>query len=331
MKKIPIALVLDDPAPCISVYYTHHNKTVTEDGRALLEYYPNSTLFEFCDIIEKYGIKGKFSVVPMPGNRGDVVNGIKGVSKEDFDEWINTVKSRVMPAFSVGPEMLTHNNAINVETGEMIEINECTWASDKNREVLTPYITKAFSLLCDAGFYSYGCTSPWSFGIEAEDEYVQAVSQSVYNVFGSKNCWYYLRGLRDVPNAKPWVEYDNGERCVVSIPATTHDYIWETIDTTDTSREFISLVADKYITADGKGGAIIKVLETGGFPLFITHWQSLISNGLCTGMKVLELIAKRINEHLSERVEWCSYEDIMNRVLSDKENYPKCDIGRKDI
>ncbi len=323
MKKVPICLVLDDPTPGISVYYTHHNKTVTEDGRPILEYNPNSTLFRFCDIIEKYGIKGKFSVVPMPGNRGDIVNGIEGFPDEELKEWLNTVKSRVIPAFSVGPEMLTHNNAVDVKTGEMIPINECVWAADKDKNVLTPYITKAFSILKEAGLPSLGCTSPWSFGIEVEDEYVQSVSQAVYDVYGSKDCWYYLRGLRNVPNAKPWVEYDDGSRCVVSIPATTFDYIWDTIDTTDTSAEFISSIADKYITADGRGGDIVKVLETGGYPLFITHWQSLISNGLCTGMDVLELIAKRVNEHLSHRVEWCSYEEIMQRVLQNKEDFPK--------
>lgn len=323
MKKVPICLVLDDPTPGISVYYTHHNKTVTEDGRPILEYNPNSTLFRFCDIIEKHGMKGKFSVVPMPGNRGDIVNGIEGFANEELNEWLDTVKRRVLPNFSVGPEMLTHNNAVDVATGEMIPINECVWAADKDRTVLTPYITKAFSILKEAGLSSYGCTSPWSFGIEVEDEYVQSVSQAVYDVYGSKDCWYYLRGLRNKPNAKPWVEYDDGERCVVSIPATTFDYIWDTIDTTDTSPEFVSSVADKYITSDGRGGDIVKVLETGGYPLFITHWQSLISNGLCTGMEVLDLIGKRVNEHLGDRVEWCSYEEIMQRVLQNKQDFPK--------
>ncbi len=323
MNKTPICLVLDDPAPGISVYYTHHNKTVTEDGRPILEYNPNSTLLRFCDIIEKYGIKGKFSVVPMPGNRGDIVNGIEGFPDEELRQWLDTVKKRVIPNFSVGPEMLTHNNAVDVTTGEMIPINECIWAADKDRSVLTPYITKSFSILKEAGLPSLGCTSPWSFGIEVEDEYVQSVSQAVYDVYGSADCWYYLRGLRNKPNAKPWVEYDDGKRCVVSIPATTFDHIWDTIDTTDTSPEFISSIADKYITADGLGGAIAEVLETGGYPLFITHWQSLISNGLCTGMDVLELIAKRVNTHLSECVEWCSYEEIMQRVLADKKSYPK--------
>ena len=328
MKKVPIALVIDDPAPVISVYYTHHNKTVTEDGRPLLEYYPNSTLDLFCDIIEKHGIKGKFSVVPMPGNRGDLVNGIDGVDPADMNYWMDTVKSRVIPAFSVGPEMLTHNKAFDVENGEVIDINECVWASDKDRSVLTPYITKAFSILKEAGFESRGVTSPWSFGIEVEDEYVQAVSQSVLDVYGKSDCWYYLRGLRNTPNAKPWVEFDDGERCVVSIPATTFDHIWDTIDNPDQSYEFISSVADKYITADGRGGAIAEVLETGGYPLFITHWQSLISNGSCVGMKVLDEIGKRINDNLSDRVEWKSYEEIMDLVLSDKSSYPKPNFNK---
>lgn len=326
MKKVPIALVIDDPAPGISVYYTHHNKTVTEDGRPLLKYVPNEMLFKFCDIIERYGIKGKFSVVPMPGNMGDIVNGIKGFPDEELKIWIATVQSRVMPAFSVGPEMLTHNNAIDIESGKELPINECVWAEDKDRAVLTPYIKKAFSLLKEAGFISYGATSPWSFGIEVEDELVAAMSQAVFDVYGSNVCWYYLRGLRNTPNAKPWVEFDDGRRCVVSIPATTFDEIWETIDNPDTSREYISRIADRYITADGKDGAIVKVLESGGYPLFITHWQSLVSNGLGTGMQVLELIGERVNSHLYDRVEWMSYEDIMRLVCSNKDEYKKPEI-----
>jgi hypothetical protein len=110
---------------------------------------------------------------------------------------------------------------------------------------------------------------------------------------------------------------------VVSIPATTDDVIWDTIDTTDTSTEFINSLADKLISIDGKAGEIIRVLERGGYPILITHWQSLMSNGLGTGLKVLEEITKRVNNNLSDTVEWMDFEQIMNVVVENKKEYPK--------
>ena len=74
MKKVPISLIIDDPAPIISVYYGHIDPPLTKDGRPLIPTFPNKMLFDFCDIIERNGIKGKFSVVPMPSNKGDIVN-----------------------------------------------------------------------------------------------------------------------------------------------------------------------------------------------------------------------------------------------------------------
>jgi hypothetical protein len=65
------------------------------------------------------------------------------------------------------------------------------------------------------------------------------------------------------------------------------------------------------------------VLETGGYPILITHWQSLISNGRNVGFKVLEEVSKRISTHLLDRVEWLSFEEILSLVLSDKKSYPK--------
>ena len=48
-----------------------------------------------------------------------------------------------------------------------------------------------------------------------------------------------------------------------------------------------------------------------------------MSNGLGTGIRALDEIARRINENLSDRVEWMSFEEIMHLVLENKEKYPK--------
>ena len=321
--KTPISWIIDDPAPVISVYCEHSSKPTTADGRPHIPQYPNSMLFDFCDIIERNGIRGKFSVIPMPANKGDIINGIEGVERADLDEWLDCVKTRVMPAFSIGPEMLTHHKAVDLETGKALPMNERDWASTQSRETLIPYIAKAVSMLNEAGMHSIGVTSPWDFGIEVESEYEYSISYAVEQATGSKKAWFFLRGLRDRPNAKPWVAREDDGRILVSIPATTRDYIWATIDTPRTDDEYVCEIADQLITADGKEGHILRVLETGGYPILITHWQSLMSNGLGTGLRVMDEVGRRIKEHLSDRVEWMSFEQITDLVLADKENYPK--------
>ncbi len=321
--KTPISWIIDDPAPVISVYYEHAGKSTTEDGRPLIPTYPNEMLFTFCDIIEKYGIRGKFSVIPMPGNKGDIVNGLEGISESEMKEWLECVKTRVLPAFSVGPEMLTHHKAVDLATGKALPMNERDWASTQDRTTFVPYISKALSLLREAGLPTFGVTSPWDFGIEVEREYEYSISAAVEQVTENKEAWFFLRGLRGRPNAKPWVAYDDEGRTLVSIPATTRDYLWATIDTPRTDDELICQIADKLITADGKSGDVIDVLETGGYPILITHWQSLMSNGLGTGLRIMEEVGRRIKLHLSNRVEWMSFEQIMELVVSRKEEYPK--------
>ena len=321
--KTPISWIIDDPAPIISVYYEHAGKSTTNDGRPLIPTYPNEWLYQFCDIIEKRGIKGKFSLVPMPGNKGDIVNGLDGVSDDDLNAWLDCVKKRVIPSFSIGPEMLSHHKAVDLATGKALELNERDWASTQDRSSFVPYISKALSLIKEVGINAIGVTSPWDFGIEVESEYEFSISKSVKDVTGSDKAWFFLRGLRDRPNAKPWVAYDDEGRTLVSIPATTRDCIWATIDTPRTDDEYVSEVADKLITSDGKEGQILQVLETGGYPILVTHWQSLMSNGLLTGLKVMDEVGRRVQANLSDRVQWMSFEEITDMVLANKEAYPK--------
>ncbi|MBQ8310589.1 MAG: hypothetical protein IJX80_06230, partial [Clostridia bacterium] len=268
-------------------------------------------------------MKGKFSVVPMPGNKGDIVRGLDGVDQRVVDEWLDIVKRRVIPAFTVGPEVLTHHKAVDLATGRALDIRENEWSFLQDRTTLTPYIACALSILREVGIEAIGLTSPWDFGIKVEDEYVHAISRAVKEVNNSDVAWYCLRARRDVPDAKPWVALEEDGRTLVSIPATTRDVIWQTIDSTDTSTEYVNGIADALITADGRNGEILRVLETGGYPILITHWQSLASNGLYTGLRVLDEVGRRVNLHLSDRVEWMSFEEILHMVLADPQAYPK--------
>ncbi|MBQ8696929.1 MAG: hypothetical protein IJ519_04335 [Clostridia bacterium] len=316
MKKAPISFIIDDPTPGISVYYTHAGRTTVNDGRPLQQFVPNSLLFDFCDVIEEHGVKGKFSLVPMPGNKGDIVNGIEGVTREDMIEWLDTVKSRVHPRFSIAPEMLTHNNAVDIESGDILDVRENAWSQTQSRETLTPYISKALSILKEAGFDISGVSSPWNFGKDVEDEYAPAISDSVYNVFGKSDCWYVLGGSKHMVSGRPSLAYLGDGRRVVGMSFNVSDHIWQTMESTDQSEEYVNRIADAYITADGKDGDVIRVLESGGYPLMLTHWQSLHSNGLKTGIRVMAEVCRRINEHLSCRVEWMNMDEIFSHTIN---------------
>ncbi len=322
MDRIPVSLIIDDPAPRVFVYYEHADTRFTADGRPLKTEVPNSFLLDFVSVMERYGIKGKFSVVPMPGGRGDIVNGIDGFQKAEIDAWISIVRDRVQKYFSICPEILTHAKAVNLEQGGFYDLNENVWARTQSAKTLTPYIARAFSLLKEAGLTATGVTSPWDFGIEAESEYVKAISRAYQQVYGGTDCWYFLRSLKNRPYARPWFALEEEGRRVVSVPATTSDHIWQCMDTTDTSEEYISHVADEVITADGTGGEMIRVMENGGWPILITHWQSLFSNGLGTGLKVLSEVAHRIESNLSSHVKWMSAEEMMDLVLREPDRYP---------
>lgn len=328
--RIPVSLIVDDPAPIISVYHEHANNRTTTDGRPLVPTFSNELLCRFCDVVEKRGIKGKFSVIPMPGNKGDIVNGLEGVDKVKLDEWLNTVKTRLLPFFSIGPEMLTHHKAVDLTTGEALSMSERDWAATQDRTTLIPYISKALGILRDAGFSPIGVTSPWDFGIEVEDEYEASISRAVYDTCGSREAWFFLRGLRNVPGAKPWVALSREGRTLVSIPNTLKDCTWQTINCPDVSDEYVSRVADEIITADGREGEFVRVLQTGGYPIILSHWQSLMSNGLGTGIRVLDEMARRINTHYSDKVEWMSFEQLMRLVADNSAEYPIPDCIRKE-
>lgn len=323
MRHVPIALNIDDPAPIISVYYDHITTHLTADGRPLAKTIPNSFLNAFCDIIEQHGIRGKFSVVPQPANRGDITKEIPGYDHALLKEWLDTVKTRVCPHFSVCPEMLTHHMAVDLSSRKVLTLDEMDWAAAQDRSTLTPYISYALSLLVSVGLNPCGVTSPWHFGIQVEEEYVAAISRAVAETCNTSHAWYFLRALRNKPNAKPWIALDTDDRTVVSIPSTIHEHFWQTIDNPDDSPEHLNAIADKFITADGHEGEIIQVLETNGWPILCCHWQSLYSNGTSAGLKVLEIVASRINNHLANRVQWMSFEEIMHLTLENKSNYPK--------
>ena len=191
MKKTPISFIIDDSAPAIATPYFNRENKFTADGRPLIPYYPNEAIFELADIVENYGIKGKFSIVPMACNQGDIINGFRGIDKAQSDEWLECARERIYPAFSICPEILSHCKAVDLNTGEALPEREDEWSAHQDRTTLTPYIKRAFELVKAAGFDSHGVTSPWHFGEPVEKEYNAALSEALFSVYGHKTAFYF--------------------------------------------------------------------------------------------------------------------------------------------
>ena len=320
-RPVPITLLVDDSCPLIHVLRFHWEEVhgrppYTEDGRMLLDIIPNEFLDRFCDTVEAWGIAGKFSIIPAPAGRGDIVSGIEGYDLAVVRDWLDTMVRRLGARFDFCPEGITHNLALDLNTGGSFDEGESTWSQKQDRTVLTPYLTQELQYLKAVDIDATGVTSPWVFGIEVEDEYIAAIVAAQKAVYSRKFSWYFLHMLHDKPESRPWVAYQEDETTLVAIPSTVDDFWWRTIDSSRSDTEFVESVVDLIVTKDGRGGKIRAVLDAGGWPILLTHWQSLFSNGLETGLAVLDEVGRRVKEALAGEVEWKTCSEIARLTVS---------------
>ncbi len=319
--KTPIALLVDDGCPRVHVFFHHwhhwegrrRRRPHTADGRPLVDVVADAFLDRFCDVAERWHLAGKFSIVPAPAGLGDVVRGVAG-DLEATRAWIATARRRLGPRFDFTPEGITHHLAVDVATGASLAEDENAWSRKQTRATLTPYVTRALSLLRDAGIDAAGVTSPWTFGIDVEPEYVASIVAAQRAVYRRTLSFYFLHMLHDRPSSRPWIAWRDAEATLVSIPSTVADFFWATIDSPRTDAAFVGAIADHLLTADGRGGRIREVLDAGGWPAIVTHWQSLYSNGLETGLAALDELGRRVAATLGAEVEWCSCLELAERT-----------------
>jgi len=314
-RPTPISLVIDDSCPLVHVYRchwvdVHHKPPFTDDGRPLAEWIPNGFMDRFCDVVERWEMAGKFSIVPAPGGLGDVVLGIGPLDPQRTRDWLDTARRRLSPRWDFCSEGITHNLALDLKTGTYFDEGESHWSQHQDRSTLTPYLVRQLELLRDAGIDATGVTSPWVFGLEVEPEYIASIVAAQKAVYGHDFSWYFLHMCWDQPESRPWIAFQDDEVTLVSVPTNVKDVWWRTINSARTDAEWIRETTDEILTEDGAGGQVRRVLDAGGWPVLLTHWQSLFSNGLETGLAVLDELGRRVRESLSNEVEWRSFGEL---------------------
>lgn len=300
LLRQPVSLIIDDPMPGYNPGYFH-------SGFRFGPLYTERVLVDrFADLIERTGMRGKFSVVPYPFGLGRVDRAVEGVSDADRAYFLDVVRERIAPFLDITPEALTHWNALDLATWQLLPFWEHLWSRRQDRRSLEPYMALGLEILNNCGLPTTGHTSPWDFGDGVEEEYAEAILAAQKRVNGRALTWYFLQfdGVSaHVPPRLTIFRPEAGE-AVVSIV---------TVDTYDFGRGFWSggeAEPDMLISADGQRGRIAETLRAGSPAVFHSHWQTMFAQGTYRGIPALEEIAGRIGTHFGDRIAWMGCADL---------------------
>ena len=317
---IPISFIVDDPAPLINVYYWHvagrseDGTAVLKSGEPVVRDVPVDFIRRFADVIERRGIRGKFSVLPFPAGLGPITDGWPGCDKKGLEDWLSVARERVMPQMDITPEILTHARAVDLETMGLLDENERDWASHQTHETLTPYIATALRLLKEVGLEATGVTSPWNFGQEVEPDYQIAIRTAMKEVLGREQVWYFLHTDTRSVEPRSEVVWRDGDAWQVSLWSRAGDYMWPTMETQQTDDAYVRSVADQHLSEDGTTGRFAELLAAGEPIIFHSHWQSLFSNGRETGLRILDEVGRRIQKAWPNQVRWLKCSDLATEI-----------------
>ena len=317
MRTLPISLIIDDSGPVNMAHF--HNP---EFDHPMLV--PPAFALQFGKLCSRYGVKGKFSVVPMPAGLGrlDETENVSQVPAANIREFIRIVREQIQPRFSITPEVLTHYRAYDLKTGYCLHVFEDVCFSSLSAEEIADYVGLALTILSNTGLDPQGMTSPWRCGIDNEDNYAAGIGMAFRKVMNRDRCFYFLHSGDDFK--KPILMCDSEKTGrVVSIPNNTFDAFWPTQNPADarTAAEEARKNIDKLLAPDGRTGMVRDLYEQGLPIILISHWQRLYSDGRLTGLNGLDFLVQRINRIFGRQVEWMTFQEIAAESMKGKPEY----------
>jgi hypothetical protein len=311
--KTPISLIIDDGSPVDPLFYEL-------PGYETPFLVPAEFTNKVADTFDRFGILGKYTLIPMPSCLGRIDQSLKRVPQEHLQEFLKIVRERIYPRFDITPEFLTHLCAYDLNTGNYHRhLYEDTWISQAPPEEIVEYFTLAFQIYKNVGLEASGITSPWVSGIDVEKKYAKALGDAQWNFYKRKLTWYFLHAASD--NEKPFpcsVEYKDPERgqSVVSVPSNAGDIFW-TMDlpNKDDRIKMINDGIDRLVSPDGKSGRIKQLMDNGMPVVVVTHWQSLYTQGTALGLEGFTALAERINKVFGSSLEWVKCSEMAQRFV----------------
>lgn len=308
--RVPVGFIIDDSTclvnlnrftmPQFDQAFAGANKTYHRNWREWPHEIPDSFVRKFGEWCAEHGVKGKYSIVPYPACVGRLDRMLPGWTQRELNESLNLVRTVMLPNWDIHPEMVTHSRVIDTKTGHPYPdhslkfMENWEWTTGRSADEIANYLAYALRILKNVGLPCEGITTPGGFGNKALPQLAQASFESVRDVFGAE-IPHYFRHLYSEGNESvaPRVEYASGlnsndPRCVVSIIGCTGDWTggWD-----NTPPESV----DKFITADGKSGRMVDIIERGEPAFALAHWTGIWWNGQELGFKVWQEVVRRLH------------------------------------
>jgi hypothetical protein len=292
--RVPVSMILDDSTPVVNLshfWIKLRRKVSTADMPVEI---PVSFVRKFGEWCAANGVKGKFSMVPMPGGLGTIDLGLPGFSKAHLDEWIDAAKEIIWPNFDFTPEMITHCQVVDLSDWTMTEEwEQVEWADNPvPADRLAPYIAAALRILRNVDIPAEGVTSPGAFAHKDLDAYGLANLWAQKEVNDNPTPFFFCE-VDD--EGAPWpklysLDKEKGE-CCVGIVGCTGDYFagWE-----GNNRKAIHS-PDACITEDLKGGRVPQVIAAGCPAIMVSHWPGFYFQGEEVGFSIFKTVVERIN------------------------------------
>ncbi len=314
--QCPISLIIDDPTPIFT------NRPTAEEIAKRKAQSKGADWWTFFDnlvnLFADFGVKGKFTVNTYRSEVGMIDKITDPARKRQLDEFLTITQKRIVPAFDITPEIISHGVVLNVETDQPLGVKdpEHIWSQTQDEDTLEKYIGRGLLALKNVGLHANGVTSPCDFGSANEANYVRAIHRALKRVNGVKLAWYFLQA-DSADYVEPRLMYFDRRNAeyVVSIMPTSRT---SDIGLNKTHGRDIAKLVDTHITADGKAGVFPKMIANRSYIVFYKHWGLLYDEGHETGVKVLREVFTRMKQHYADDVRWMTCSDIARYYAAGK-------------
>ena len=303
--RVPLSLIIDDSTVLVNLNYFWMRDRNPMDGenrrwQDVPVVHPESFTREFAEFCLAEGVRGKFSIVPVPAALGRVDEPLPLFGRAQQDSWMAMCQELIVPAFDITPEMLTHTTLVDPET--LQPVAPTTWEQydwralpEDEPERVIAYITKASEILVEAGFAPQGVTSPGGFGGQTIPYYAKMAGEGVRQATGHDVPFFFQQvtsdGDDDIVESPVWYAEARAGTAVGEIIASTGDWTgsWTGYGTVD---------ADRYITADLQGGRLPNLIDRGQPAILISHWQDFygMHDEDRRGFEAFKTVVRRLRE-----------------------------------